>query len=158
MVKKPDIQYIDRFYVHGSEARVLELKPKRRIIKTALPMEAPDRTVKIAVDPVALCGIAVAIALLVLLVVGCVQYAGVCRQYQDMMDYVVTVQNENVALNHRYENSYDLNTVEEQALALGMVPASEARVIYIEAGAPPQRQLEMTFWEEVQWLLEGLFA
>ena len=28
MVKKPDIQYIDKFYVHGSEARVLELKPK----------------------------------------------------------------------------------------------------------------------------------
>ena len=26
MVKKPEIQYIDKFYVYGSEAKVLELK------------------------------------------------------------------------------------------------------------------------------------
>ena len=62
MVKKPEIQYIDKFYVHGSEARVLELKPKRRI-KTTLPLFAPDNTIKIAVDPVAIGGIVVALAL-----------------------------------------------------------------------------------------------
>ena len=114
MVKKPEIQYIDKFYVHGSEARVLELKPKRRIIKTILPLSAPDNTIKIAVDPVALCGILVAAAMLVLLVVGTVQYVHVCSQYQDMMDYVVAVQNRNVELNQKYEDGYDLAQIEEK--------------------------------------------
>ena len=98
MVKKPEIQYIDKFYVHGSEARVLELKPKRRIIKTILPLSAPDKTIKIGIDPVAICGIVVAVALLVALVLGTVQYVQVCRDYRAMMDYVVSVQNKNVEL------------------------------------------------------------
>ena len=93
MVKKPDIQYIDTFYVHGSEARILELKPKKRIIKTVLPLSAPDTTIKIAIDRVALCGIVVALALLVMLAVESVKYVQVCREYQAMTDYVVSVQN-----------------------------------------------------------------
>lgn len=157
MVKKPEIQYIDSFYVHGSEARVLELKPKRRIIKTVLPLAAPDHTVKIAVDPVALCGIVVALVMLVMLVAGAVQYGKVCSRYQDMMDYVVTVQNENVDLKQRYQESYDLGEIEAQALALGMVSAAEAKVIHVDA-AVPQREPEMTVWEEMRWLMEGLFA
>ena len=72
MVKKPDIQYIDSFYVHGSEARVLELKPKRRLIKTVLPLAAPDKTIKLGIDPIAISGIVVAVALLAMLIVGCV--------------------------------------------------------------------------------------
>lgn len=158
MVKKPEIQYIDKFYIHGSEARVLELKPKRRIIKTVLPLSVPDKTVKIAVDPVALCGIVVAVAMLVLLAVGAVQYANVCSRYQDMMDYVVAVQNRNVELNQEYENGYDLADIEQKALALGMIPASEAKVISVGHVDVPQREPEMTFWEEMRWLMEGLFA
>lgn len=158
MGKKPDIQYIDKFYVHGSEARVLELKPKRRIIKTVLPLSAPDTTVKIAVDPVALCGIVVAVAMLVLLAVGAVQYAQVCSQYQDMRDYVVATQNRNVELNQKYEEGYNLADIEQQALALGMIPASEATVIRVGKVEVPQREPEMTFWEEMRWLMEGLFA
>ena len=157
MVKKPEIQYIDKFYVHGSEARVLELKPRRRIIKTILPTEAPDHTVKVWVDPVALCGIVVAAAMLVLLILGTVQYAQVCSRYQDMMDYVVTVQNRNVELNQQYEDGYDLAQIEQEALALGMIPAAEAKVIRIQVDVP-QRVPEMNFWEEIRWLMEGLFA
>ena len=41
MERKPDIQYIDKFYVHGSEARVLELKPQKKKAKTVLPEAAP---------------------------------------------------------------------------------------------------------------------
>ena len=157
MVKKPEIQYIDKFYVHGSEARVLELKPRRRIIKTILPLSAPDNTLKIAVDPVALCGIVVAVAMLVLLAFGTVQYVHTCRQYQNMMDYVVAVQNRNVELSQQYENGYDLAEIEEKALALGMIPVSEAKVIRVNVQVP-QREPEITFWEELRWLLEGLFA
>jgi hypothetical protein len=74
MVRKPDIQYVQEFYVHGSEARVIELKPRRRVIRTILPKVAPDKSIRIGVDPVALCGIVVAAVMLILMLVGTVQY------------------------------------------------------------------------------------
>lgn len=157
MVKKPDIQYIDRFYVHGSEARVLELKPKRRIIKTVLPLSVPDNTIKIAIDPVAVCGIVVALALLVMLVIGSVQYVQVYNRYQAMMDHVVSVQNENVELRETYRNQINLEEIREKALAMGMIPIEEAQTITIRAELP-QREPEMTVWEEFVWLCKGLFA
>ena len=156
MVKKPEIQYIDKFYVHGSEARVLELKPKRRI-KTVLPLFAPDNTIKIAVDPVAIGGIMVALALLVALVIGSVQYVQTYRQYRAMMDYVVTEQNLNVELRETYESQIDLVAIREQALALGMIPREEVPVITIKTELP-QREPEMTYWEDFVWLCKGLFA
>ena len=157
MVKKPDIQYIDSFYVHGSEARVLELKPKRRIIKTVLPLSAPDKTIKIGIDPVAICGLAVAVAMLIVMVVGTVQYVGICRQYQQMMDYVVSVQNENVELRESYRSQIDLEQIREKALSLGMIPAEEAERITIRVETLVVEP-EMNAWEEFIWLCKGLFA
>ena len=156
MVKKPEIQYIDKFYVYGSEAKVLELKPKRRI-KTILPLSVPDKTIKIPVDPVAIGGILVAVALLVTLVIGCVQYVQVYRQYRTMMDYVVTEQNLNVELRETYESQIDLVQIRDKALSLGMIPREDAPTITIRAELP-QREPEMTYWEEFVWLCKGLFA
>ena len=156
MVKKPEIQYIDKFYVYGSEARVLELKPKRRI-RTILPKAAPDNTIKIAVDPVAICGIVVAIALLVALVIGSVQYVQAYRQYRAMMDHVVAEQNLNVELRENYRSRIDLVEIREKALALGMIPIEQATTVTIRAELP-QRQPEPTAWEDFVWLCKGLFA
>ena len=156
MVKKPEIQYIDKFYVYGSEAKVLELKPKRRI-KTVLPLFAPDNTIKIAVDPVAIGGILVALALLVALVVGSVQYVQTYRQYRAMVDYVVTEQNLNVELRETYKSQINLVEIRDRALALGMIPREEAPVITIKTELP-QREPEITYWEDFVWLCKGLFA
>ena len=156
MVKKPEIQYIDKFYVYGSEAKVLELKPKRRI-KTILPLSAPDKTIKIPVDPVAIGGIVVAVALLVTLLIGCVQYVQVYRQYRAMMDHVVVQQNMNVELRENYRSQIDLVEIRDKALALGMIPKEDAPVITIRAELP-QREPEMTMWEDFVWLCKGLFA
>lgn len=157
MVKKPEIQYIDKFYVHGSEARVLELKPKRRIIKTVLPLSVPDKTIKIGIDPVAICGIVVAVALLVAMVLGTVQYVQVCRDYRAMMDYVVAVQNENVELRESYRSKVDLEAVEQRALELGMIPIELADKITIRVEQPVPEP-EMTIWDEIEWFCKGLFA
>ena len=157
MVKKPEIQYIDKFYVHGSEARVLELKPKRRIIKTVLPLSVPDKTIKIGVDPVAICGVVVAVALMVALVLGTVQYVRVCREYRAMMDYVVTVQNENVELRESYRSKVDLEAVEARALELGMIPIEQADKITIRVEQPVPEP-EQTIWDEIEWFCKGLFA
>ena len=156
MVKKPEIQYIDKFYVYGSEAKVLELKPKRKI-KTILPLSAPDKTIRIPVDPVAIGGIVVAIALLVTLLIGCVQYVQVYRQYRTMMDHVVAEQNMNVELRENYRSQIDLVEIRDKALALGMVPVENAQVITIRAELP-QREPEPTLWEDFVWLCKGLFA
>lgn len=157
MVKKPEIQYIDKFYVHGSEARVLELKPRRRIIKTVLPLSAPDKTIRIGIDPVAICGIVVAVALMVALVLGTVQYVQVCREYRAMMDYVVSVQNENVELRESYRSKVDLAAVEARALELGMIPIEMAEKITIRVEQPVPEP-EMTIWDEIEWFCKGLFA
>ena len=156
MVKKPEIQYIDKFNVYGSEAKVLELKPKRKI-RTILPLSAPDKTIKIPVDPVAIGGIVVAVALLVTLVIGCVQYVQVYRQYRAMMDHVVVQQNMNVELRENYRSQIDLVEIRDKALALGLIPKEDAPVITIRAELP-QREPEMTMWEDFVWLCKGLFA
>jgi len=156
MVKKPEIQYIDKFYVYGSEAKVLELKPKRRV-RTILPLSAPDKTIKIPVDPVAIGGIVVAIALLVTLVLGCVQYVQVYRQYRTMMDHVVTEQNLNVELREDYRSQIDLVEIRDKALALGMIPAEEATVMPVRVTVP-EPEAEPTIIDEMIWFLKGLFA
>ena len=38
MNQKPKIQYIGQFYVHGSEARALELQEQKKQAKTRLPL------------------------------------------------------------------------------------------------------------------------
>ena len=157
MAKKPEIQYIDKFYVHGSEARVLELKPKRRIIRTILPLSAPDKTIKVGIDPVAICGIVVAVALLVALVLGTVQYVQVCQDYQAMMDYVVTTQNKNVELRESYRSKVDLAAIEQRALELGMIPIEQADRITIQVEQPVPEP-EETVWDQIEWFCKGLFA
>ncbi len=157
MVRKPDIQYVHEFYVHGSEARVIELKPKRRVIKTILPKIAPDRSIRIGVDPIALCGIAVAVVMLVLMLVGVGQFVNARNDYQAMSNQVISLQNENVVLRQKYENSYDLDEIAHMAHSLGMIPVDEAQVMYINP-VVPVREAEPTMWENIRWFVDGLFA
>ena len=157
MARKPDIQYVNEFYVHGSEARVLELKPRRRIAKTVLPKQAPDRTIRIGVDPVAVCGAVVAIAMLVMMIVGAVQFVEARYAYQTASNQVIALQNENVRLRQDYEAGYDLDEIASAAASLGLIPKEEAQVVYYNP-VIPVRQPEPTVWENVQWFLEGLFA
>lgn len=157
MVRKPDIQYVHEFYVHGSEAKVIELKPGRRVIKTILPKVAPDKSIRIAVDPIALCGIVVAAAMLVMMVAGCFQFVAAYNEHARVMNEVIALQNENVRLSRQYESGYDLADIESKALSLGMIPVEEAERMYIEP-VVPVREPEPTLWENIVWFMEGLFA
>ena len=62
-----------QFYVHGSEARKLQLEQEKRQAKTKLPLAKIQAIEKIYVDPVALAGIAVAVLMLVTMVLGAIQ-------------------------------------------------------------------------------------
>lgn len=157
MVRKPDIQYIHEFYVHGSEAKVIELKPRRKAVRTVLPKTAPDKSIKISVDPVALCGIVVAVMMLVMMAVGCVQYVNAYNENQAMMNTVISLQNKNVEKRQEYTEGYALSDIEQKALALGMVPIEEAEVMYINPVVPVPEE-EPTLWDDIVWFMSGLFA
>ena len=157
MARKPDIQYVHNFYVHGSEAKVLELKPRRKIIKTVLPKILPDKSIRIPVDPLAMVSCVVAVALLVMMVVGCFQFARASADYREMSGKVIALQNEHVRLNQKYQESYDIEEIAHMAHSLGMIPAAEAERMYIDVQIPV-REAEPTVWENIQWFLDGLFA
>lgn len=155
--RKPDIQYIHEFYVHGSEAKVLELKPQHKNHKTQLPKAAPQEKIRIMVDPVAICGIVVAAVMLVLMVVGVCQYLAVCEEYRAMNDHVIRLQNENVTLRQTYEAGFDPADIEAKALAIGMIPIEEAEVVEINP-VIPVAEPEPSLWEDICWYFEELFA
>ena len=157
MVRKPDIQYVDKFYVHGSEARVLELKPQKKKTKTVLPRFYPTKETVVRVDALSLCAVAVAVTLVVLMVVGCFRMKAAYGRYEVMNDYVISLQNENVKLQEAYYAGFDPVDIGWKARALGMIPAEEAQTMTI-SGAIPQKEPAPTMWEDMIWFLKGLLA
>ena len=157
MARKPDIQYIDKFYVHGSEARVLELKTQKKKTKTVLPRFAPQKETVVRVDALSLCAIAVAVTMIVLMVVGCFQLKASYERYEVMSDYVISLQNKNVELSQDYYAGFDPVDIHWKATALGMIPVEEAKTMTISVTIPEEEPAP-TMWENVVWFLEGLLA
>lgn len=157
MVRKPDIQYIDKFYVHGSEARVLELKTQKKKTKTVLPSIYPQKETVVRVDALSLCAIAVAVTMIVLMVVGCFQLKASYERYEVMSNYVITLQNENVKLSEKYYAGFDPVDVHWKATALGMIPMENVKTMTISVTIP-QEEPAPTLWEDVVWFLKGLLA
>ena len=154
MNQKPKIQYIGQFYVHGSEARALELQEQKKP-KTRLPLAKLEAVEAIYVDPVALAGIAVAVVMLVVMVLGALQLQNDWMQYEQMSGYVTELRTENARLTHIYRGGYDLEDIEMKALAMGLVPKSELKIIEIpvtRTEVQPQMswdQKVVRFWHEL---------
>ena len=157
MNQKPKIQYVGQFYVHGSEARALQLQEEKRQAKTKLPLTRIQKIEKVYVDPVALMGIVVAMVMLVTMVLGAVQIKRDWDQYERVSSYVSELKRENARLNHAYRLSYDLEDIKSKALAMGMVPKSELKTMAVTVTVP-EPEPELTRMEEVKLFLEGLFA
>lgn len=156
MNQKPKIQYVGQFYIHGSEARQLELQEKKKRAKSKLPMERLHKAEVIYLDPVAIFGITVALIMLAVMIVGAVRIHADWQEYRVMSDYVSRLNSENAQLQADYRSQYDLEDIRVKAAALGMVPKSELekRTVYVTV---PQPEPEMTWLEEIQWFLNGLF-
>lgn len=156
MARKPDIQYIGQFYVHGSEAKELARQEAARKAKTKLPLARIEKIQKIYVDPVAICGILVAITMLVVMVIGAVQIHNAWGHYEAAAATLNDLQREHAVKEHGYQGSYDLEDIRLKALSMGMIPVAEAETITVSVNIPVA-QPEPTWWEEVQWFLDGLF-
>ena len=157
MNQKPKIQYVGQFYVHGSEARQLQLQEQKRQAKTKLPLARIQKIEKIYVDPVALAGIVVAVVMLVTMVLGAVQIKRDWDRYEQVSAYVSELKKENARLNHAYRLSYDLEDIKSKALAMGLVPKSELETVAITVTVP-EREPVLTRSDEIRLFLEGLFA
>ena len=146
-----------QFYVHGSEAKKLQLQEEKRQAKTKLPLARIQNIEKIYVDPVALIGIAVAVVMLVTMIVGAVQIQKDWQQYERVSAYVSELKKENARMSHAYRASYDLEDIKSKALAMGMVPKSELQTTAVLVTVP-EPEVELTKAEEIRFFLEGLFA
>ena len=157
MNQKPKIQYVGQFYIHGSEARQLELQEKKKHAKSKLPLERLRKVEVIYLDPVAIFGIVTALVLLAVMTVGVLQIRDDWTDYQTMSNYVSRLNSENAELKADYRSQSDLEDIRVKAEALGMVPKSqlEVRTVYVTI---PQPEPERTWLEEIQWFLSGLFA
>ena len=156
MSQKPKIQYVGQFYIHGSEARQLELEAKRKQAKSKLPLERLRGVREISLDPVAIGGILTALVLLAV-IVGALQLKDDWADYRVMDSYVSRLSSQNAKLTEEYRSQYDLEDIRGKAEALGLVPQEEleTRSVYVTV---PQPEPEPTWWENLQWFLEGLFA
>ena len=152
MDQKPVIQYVGQFYVYGSEVQAR----KKKEHKPVLP-KAPRTGVQhcVYVDPVAVCGIAVAVLMLVVLAVGAFQLRAAMQQYNAQSEQLSAIKRENARLEHLYRTRLDLEAVQAQAEKLGMVPAEELehRELVVTVGQTPE---EPTAWENFLWFVKGL--
>ena len=157
MSQKPKIQYVCQFYIHGSEARQLELQEKKKRAKSKLPLERLRKVEVVYLDPVAIFGIVTALVMLTVMILGVLQIRDDWEEYRVMSNYVSRLNSENAQLQADYRSQYDLEDIRVKAQALGMVPKSEleVRTVYVTI---PQPEPEMTWLEEIQWFLSGLFA
>ena len=157
MNQKPKIQYVGQFYIHGSEARQLELQEKKKHAKSKLPLERLRKVEVIYLDPVAIFGIVTALVLLAVMTVGVLQIRDDWKDYQTMSNYVSRLNSEDAELKADCRSQYDLEDIRVKAEALGMVPKSqlEVRTVYVTI---PQPEPERTWLEEIQWFLSGRFA
>ena len=157
MAAKPEIQYVGQFYVYGSEARKLEPKRQARREKSVVHQQHTEQVRVISIDPVALVGLAVAVAMLICLAVSAVGIKDTWQEYDQINKYMTYLKQQNADLEHTYTNGYDLAEVEAAAIALGMIPATEANTIILSVTVP-EPEPEPTVWEDFTWFLKGLFA
>lgn len=159
MAQKPEIQYVGQFYVHGSEARELARKQQQEQKKaqTTLPLHRFEKVRKVYVDPLAICSILVASALLLTIVMGTLGLQNAWEELDRAQEYVFQLEKNHRILANDYYSSYDLEEVRAAALEMGLIPAAEAATMQLRVTVPAQEQ-EPTWIDDLVWFLDGLFA
>ena len=156
MALQADVQYV-KYPMNGTAAWKVERNDERDNTAPVYARHRAERKV-IAVDPVALCGIALAVVMLVARVVGLVEYRHSLQQAAQMSMYVQQLEQENVQLQQTYEEGYDLDEILQIALDAGMVPAEDMQRVRLGMEPPQQEETRMSFWDTVTTFLTGIFA
>ena len=155
MANRNDIQYV-RFYTDGSAAR--KIAPSFNDFgKISQPKEKKIKRILVFVDPVALLGIAVAVCMLICMGAGIARNKAAHKQTEQMQQYVQQLNAEKDVILEDYTSGYDLQTVKQTALALGMIPREQAQRVSLEVTVPVQEQT-VTLWARIGTFLAGLLA
>ena len=155
MANYTDVRYINA-YVSGSMAYMTQPKPARKKVAVMPKFRIPKELV-IAIDPVAIFGIVVAVAMAIVLLTGFMTLNQANEEARAMEAYVTTLQEQNTQLQDTYDNGYDLEQVRQIALAMGMVSVEDVPHISVEVNVP-QEEAKPTAWENFCTFLTGLFA
>jgi cell division protein FtsL len=150
--------YVNLYDFDGNAACKVQRQPAKKAAAT--PKTQPRRAKRkvIAVDPVALCGIVVAVVMMIMMFSAYAEFNACQDRNRQMQDYLSSLQLENAQLQHSYENEIDMDYVQDVAGALGMVPASDANQIQIEVQLPQEPTGELNLWQSITTFLSGLFA
>jgi len=156
MAQRVDIQYV-QFYTQGSAAR--KVAPAISVHTGALPQVRKHKRKNLYVDPVAVIGIAVAVCMLVMMLVGVSQLRQAQQNTVAMEQYVEQLQQENKQLQVQFDEECDLEAIKNTALALGMVPGESVENTLIHVEVPQEPAVEQTnLWQRIGTFLTGLFA
>lgn len=161
MALKPEIQYIGQFYVHGSEAKAVEVKQdqekKKQKSEYELPLHRFEKVQKISVDPLAICSIVLAAVLMVCMVAGTLQIQSAWEELDAANRYVYNLEAIHRQRVLEYRTSYDLEEVRAAAENMGLIPVAEAKTMELTVTIP-EPEVKPTLWEDIVWFMEGLFA
>ena len=159
MALKPEIQYIGQFYVHGSEAKAVEIQQEQEPKKSEykLPLHHFQKVQKIHVDPLAICSIVLAVVLMVGMVAGTLQIQSAWEELDAANRYVYNLEAIHRQRVSEYRSSYDLEEIRTVAETMGMIPVAEAKTMELTVTIP-EPEAEPTVWDDIVWFMEGLFA
>jgi cell division protein FtsL len=156
MAPRVDIQYV-QFYTQGNTAR--RVATQIPVHTGALPQVKRRKVKRVYVDPVAIFGVAVALCMLVMMLVGVAQLKREQAEIVAMEQQIELLQEKNTALQARFDAECDLDAVKETALALGMVPKENVPQADILVDVPQLPEPEpITIWQRIGTFLTGLFA
>lgn len=158
MALQPDIQYVPFCYVDGSTARKVQPQPMKKASAAPAPKRRRAKRKVIAIDPVAIGGIVVAVVMLVMMLSGFAKYTACQEQNRMMQDYLTSLQLENAQLQQNYESNIDLEYIQDMADSIGMVPAEDVQQVQIEVELPQEETTQMSIWDSITTFLAGLFA
>lgn len=155
MAQKAEIQYVDRFYVYGSE--VPKPAPQRKSAaskKEKEPQSHEEKLQKVYIDPVALCCVVAAAVMLCVLVSGAFRLRSVRAEYDASRAYLSQMKRDHASKEHQYRISYDLEEIRKQAEKMGMINASNAErfTVFLDPDVPVEEQ------SDIQWFFSTLFS
>lgn len=129
MTQQKNIQHAGCF-TDGNAARQMETAPSSpRPVRRSRPRRS--RVLLVHVDFLALTGILIALVMLVMMTVEFVQLVQISRRTEKIRTYVEQLETEYRRLDETYHAGYDPEEIRSQALAMGMIPASQAQVIQL---------------------------
>ena len=134
MAQNVDVQYVS-FYTSGSSA--LKVQPVAPLKPLVLPKQRKVKKLTLVINPLALAAISLALVMTILMSVGFAALTNARAEEAAMATYLNILHTENVTLQTEYAQGIDLQVIEDNALALGLVPAEQAAQVQIQVNTEP---------------------